>query len=294
MEKSGKTILVTGATGRQGGAAVRNLLASGWKVRALTRNPSPSNPTVKWLAEIGARVEKGDLGDRASLEPVLEGCYGVFSMQNFWEHGYEEEVQQGKNLAHAAKAAGVKHFLYSSVGGADRNTGIPHFESKWEIECYIRELGLPSTILRPVFFMENFSSRDLRLAILGGRLTLALRPDKPLQMISVEDIGAIAALCFERPQEYMGKAIEIAGDEMTMSQVVECFSRAMGRPVRFEEMPIEKLQSFSKEMAVMFKWFNEKGYQADIPLLRAMHPRLMTLETWLHETGWHKAELGAA
>ncbi len=278
------TILVTGATGKQGGAVARHLRASGWRVRALTRDPQ--KPAARSLAGPGVELVKGDLDDRSSITAGLKDVHGVFSVQNFWESGAAREVQQGKTLADAAKAAGVAHFVYSSVGGAERNTGILHFDSKWEIEEHIHKLGLPTTVLRPVFFMDNFDGPSFRPAILQGTLTMPMRPDRALQMIAVDDIGAIAALAFDKPGEFKGRAIELAGDELTMPQAAETFSRVTGRTLRFVEQPLEQVRSFSPEAAVMFEWFNQKGYAADINGLRALYPALMTLERWLQKSGW--------
>lgn len=285
MNHQGRTILVTGATGRQGGAVARHLLAAGWTVRALSRDPS--KPAARALADAGAEVVPGDLDDRASLDRALSGVYGVFSVQNAWEHGPAGEVRQGKALAEAARAAGVAHFVQSSVGGAERRTGIPHFDSKWAVEQHVRALDLPATVLRPVFFMENFL--PLRPAVLEGAFSLALRPDRPLQMIAVEDIGAFAALAFARPERFLGQALELAGDELTMPQVAETFARVIGRPVRFVEQPLEALRRASPERALMFQWFNDAGYRVDLAALRALHPDLLTFERWLRATGWDRA-----
>jgi len=149
--------LVVGATGKQGGAVARSLLNRGFRVRGLTRNPH--KPEAQALAEQGAEVVQGDMDDRSDMDRVLEGTYGVFSVQNFWETGYDREVQQGKMVADAARAAGVAHFVYSSVGSAHRKTGIPHFESKWEVEEHVREIGLPFTIFRPPSSCRTGSGR---------------------------------------------------------------------------------------------------------------------------------------
>ena len=153
---NGRLVLVTGATGQQGGAVARNLLGRGFGVRALTRDPE--KPEANVLAERGAEVVRGELEDRSSLDRALEGVYGVFSVQNFWEAGYDREIEQGKRLVDAAKAADIEHYVYSSVGSAHRETGIPHFDSKWEVEEHLRGSGVPFTILRPVFFMQNWES----------------------------------------------------------------------------------------------------------------------------------------
>src|ERR687898_1403718 len=190
MESRGnekRVILVAGATGQQGGAVARNLLEWGFAVRALTRDTEKA--AARELVDLGAEVVSGDLEDRGSIERVLEGVYGVFSVQTFFERGVESEVRQGVQLADAAKAAGVEHLVYSSVGSAHRETGIPHFESKWEVEEHVRQIGLPYTILRPTYFMQNWEwTREM---ILGGSLAQPFDPDKPLQQVAVEDIGAL-------------------------------------------------------------------------------------------------------
>jgi uncharacterized protein YbjT (DUF2867 family) len=281
MSNSDKLIVVTGATGQQGGATARHLLAQGWRVRALVRDPN--KPAAQELAAKGAELAQGDLDDRASLDRTLNGAYGVFSVQTFMgPEGPVGETRQGKRLADAAKAAGIQHFVYTSVGGAERKSGLPHFESKWQIEEHIRSLGLPATILRPVFFMENL--RSPWMGPRDGVLAVALSPSTALQMIASDDIGAFAALAFARPQEFIGKALEIAGDSLTMPQVAEAFTQVSGQPVRFVEQPLEQVRSFNAEMGDMMAWFNDHGYAADIPALRKLRPGLLTFEAWLRKT----------
>ncbi len=283
METRGNTNLVAGATGQQGGAVARRLLTDGWPVRALTRDLN--KPAARALAEAGMELVAGNLDDAPSLARALQGVYGVFSVQTFREEGPVGEERQGKQLADAASAARVQHFVYSSVGGAERQTGIPHFESKWRIEEHVRRLGLPVTILRPVLFMENFQWS--RPSILAGRLEQAMRPDKPLQMVAVADIGAFAAMAFRQPERFLGHALELAGDELTMPRAAEVFSRVIGRRVEFVEQPLEDVERrMGADGAAMQRWFNERGYRADIPALRALHPGLLTLEAWLRRTGW--------
>lgn len=287
MNTNGKIILVTGATGQQGGASARHLQARGWSVRALTRDPH--KPAARALADAGVEVVQGDLNDRASLDRALKGVYGVHSVQSYMPHDPTGEIYQGKALVDTAKAAGVAHFVYSSAGGADRHTGIAEQESKWEIEQYLRASGLPATILRPTFFMEIFSNPFFRQMILGGTWTFALRPETKVQMIATDDIGALVALALEHPHDFVGKALEIAGDELTMPQTVEVFSRVIGRPVRFIEQPIEQVRSFDPNLAKLAEWLNDEGFRADIPALRAIYPDLMTLETCLRKSGWEQA-----
>ena len=282
-----RLILVSGATGQQGGAVARSLLKRGFPVRALTR--SPEKPEAQALAEGGAELVRGDLENRASLDQALEGVHGVFSVQNFWESGYEREVQQGKTLADAAKAAGVRHVVYSSVGSAHRETGISHFDSKWEVEEYKRQINLPYTILRPVFFMQNWEM--MREQILeNGTLAQPLDPDKLFQQINAEDIGAFAALAFENPDEWLGREVDLAGDELTMPEIAETMSQVTSRKINYYQVPWDQFrEQMGKEYAVMYEWFNEVGYEADILALRREHPELITLEQYLRGHGWENA-----
>lgn len=289
MLNQDKTVLVTGATGRQGGAVIRHMLLKGWKLRALTRNPT--NHAAQELVRQGVEVVQGDLEDSASLLAPVKGVYGVYSVQDFWAVGAKREIIQGKNLADAAKKAGVQHFVYSSVGGAERNTGIPHWESKWEIEKHIRSLGLPVTTIRPAAFMETYYIDQVEIGILKGKLADPIRPDKPYQTIATDDIGAFVALAFERPQEFIGKELEIAGSELTNLEAAKVFSRVLGKPVKFQKLPLPLVKLvLGKEFYLMFRWFNEAGFQADIAGLRRAYPevKLHTLEEWLRNEGWHK------
>ena len=285
-----RLILVTGATGKQGGAVARSLLDRAFRVRALTRDPQ--RPEAQALTEQGAEVVQGDMEDRSAMNRGLEGAYGVFSVQNFWESGYDREVQQGKAVADAAKEAGVEHFVYSSVGSAYRETGISHFDSKWEIEKHVRELELPYTILRPVFFMQNWEM--MQEPILGGTLAQPLDPDKPFQQVAVEDIGVFAAVAFEHPDEWIGREVDLAGDEQTMPEIAETFGRVIGREVEYYQVPWDQFEEqMGEEYAVMYRWFNEVGYEADIAALRQEYPELTTFERYLRSHGWESAKLPA-
>lgn len=276
-----ETILVTGATGQQGGAVIRNLMKNDkWKIRALVRDEN--KPAAQELKNAGVEVIKGDMSNPKDLEKAMEGVYGVFSVQNYWEHGYEGELSQGKAVADAAAKEGVKHFVQSSVGGAERETKLPHFDVKFEIENYVKSLKMPLTIIRPVFFMENLNTFNKPEEV-DGKLTFtfAMKPDTKLQMVAVEDIGAITAIIFNDPAEYTGKQIEIAGDEITIPQVAEIYKKVTGKETAFNEMPMDALRNYNAEFANMFQWFIDKGYEADIPAVKKMHPALLNYETWL-------------
>ena len=281
MSRQDKIILVSGATGQQGGAVARHLLDDGFTVRALTRDKTKEAAQV--LKELGAEIAEGNFDDRNSLMQALDGAYGAFSVQNTWTDGPENEIRFGKAFADAAIDAGLEHFVYTSVGGAERETGIPHFESKWEIEKYIRGIKLPATILRPVFFMNNWSM--FKDAITNGTLPQPLSPDTSLQQIAVDDIGAFAALSFSNPEEWMGKAVEIAGDELTMTETAEVFGDFIDDDVDYIQVSWDDFEEQAgEEMTVMYRWFEAEGYEADIKSLRKKHHGLKDLKTFLEET----------
>jgi uncharacterized protein YbjT (DUF2867 family) len=275
-----RIVLVTGATGGQGGAVARSLLGRGWQVRALVRDPD--KPAARDLAALGAQLHVGDMDDPQSLRAAAQQAYGVFSVQPDFpaDPRPEAEVRQGRNVADAAASAGVAHLVYSSVGAVGRNSGVAHFHSKEEIEAYIDALGVPATVLRPVFFMENW--RYLLPPANGGERVgaLALDPDTSLQMIALRDIGRIAADAFDRPGHLLGRKLDIAGDELTPGQISDVFAKADGIPTRFEPLPIEQLRAHAEQLALMFTWFNEHGFRADIATLRRQYPGLLTLEDW--------------
>ena len=278
-----KLILVSGATGRQGGAVARELLSRGYPVRGLTRNPDSDR--AQRLADLGVAMIKGDFNDTASLNRAVQGVYGVFSVQNFWEHGKQAEITQGMNLADAAKQAGVSHFVYTSVANADQNTGIPHFDSKYEIEKYIQSIQLPYTIVRPVSFMENweYSRADIESGMMYGPLAPATRT----QHISVKDIGRFVAEAFDNPAAWLGVALDIAGDETDQLETARLFSQATGKEVKYVQVPWDEFEAQQgEEMTIMEKWFEDVGYSVDVDNLRSNYPWLVSLEQYLEDNDW--------
>ena len=261
--KDNGIILVTGATGKQGGAVARELRARGYRIRAMTRHPN--SEAAQALAGLGAEVIQGDLDDATSLAKAIKGVWGVFSVQNTWEAGVEKEEEQGKRFARISKDGGVRHFVYSSVASADRNTGIPHFENKWRVEETVRSLHFPSyAILRPVFFMENFLSPWFKPGLDQGKLAMALKPTTALQMIAVEDIGKHGAQAFDRHEALNGQALDIAGDAKTMPETARIIGSAAGRKIEFVQTPIEEVRKWSQDYARMLEWFDAVGYDVDI------------------------------
>ncbi len=273
-----RVILVTGATGHQGGAVWRKLRERDFPVRALTRDPDQAK--ARDLAGHGTEVVRGDLDDRVTLTRALDGAYGVFSVQSPAEHGVAAEVRQGITLADTAKRSRIGHFVYSSVASAYQNTGIPHFDSKFRIEQHLRGTGMRFTIFRPVFFMENWLG--MRPQIEQGTLPLPLKPEARLQMVAVDDIGAFVAMAFENPDRWQGQAREIAGDELSMSELAGRFSRTMGREVAYRQVPWDEWErQAGREMTIMWRWFEAAGYHVDIPQLRQDYPQLTGFDRWI-------------
>jgi uncharacterized protein YbjT (DUF2867 family) len=281
MDTSGKIIVVTGATGHQGGAAARHLLEDGWHVRALTRDPD--KPAARALRDLEAEVVQGDLMDRSSLDAALRGAYGCFSVQATREAGPQGEETEGRNLADAAKAAGVQHFVYDSViGGGRDDATLPWVVSKHHLEGYVSDSGLPYTIWRPTTFMEDFLGQLEGIA--GGVFRSAEAPDGIKQMIAVDDIGRFVALAFRERERWLGKTTLIAGDRMTAAEVAETFGRVLGRPVRYEQMePSPGMSAPPKE----------PPERADLGMLRSVLPGLKTLEEWARAIDWSRVAAGS-
>lgn len=257
---SERIILISGATGQQGGATARALAGKGFKLRALTRNPD-SDAAKALASATGAELVKGELDDEASLKAALAGAWGAYGVQNTWTAGVEGEEAQGHRFAKAARAAGVQHYVYASVASADRKTGIPHFDNKSRVEDTVRSLGFPSyAIIRPVFFMENLPSPWF---LNGDKLVSTLDPKTVLQMIAVADIGQYGALAFT-DERFKNLELDIAGDAVTLPQAAEVLSVALGRTIEYLRIPISEVRKNSEDFALMLEWFEAVGYDADI------------------------------
>ena len=276
-------ILVIGATGNQGGAVARHLLQRGkFLVRALVRDEN--KPASLALQQAGAELVKGDLGDRASLDRAFAGVYGVFSVQDF-KDGLDTEIRQGKAVADVGKGVDIQHFVYSSVGSAQRNTGIPHFDSKFQVEEYIRAIELPYTIMRPVFFFYNYNG--MRRVVESGTLFQPLSPETKLQQLSEDDYGAMVAQVFERPTAFMHRALEVASVEMTMPEIAAAFSHVLGQPVNYQQIPFAAFeQQAGEEVTIMYRWFENVGYKADFAQLKRDFPALTNFESYLRSGNW--------
>ncbi|WP_375488948.1 NmrA/HSCARG family protein [uncultured Jatrophihabitans sp.] len=273
------TYTVFGATGQQGGATIAALLESGASVRAVVRD----RDKARSLAEAGADLVVADLTDSDSVYRALDGADRVFAVTTMTDdRGTDGETADGKLIADAARAGGVQHVVYSSVGGAERNSGVPHFESKRRVEEYLAEIGVPHTVIRPTFFFENLLSASVEDGEVVVRLPLP--DDVPLQMVAVRDIGKVAAAVLLDPSRVPGGAVEFSGDERTGSQIAAAFGDHAERQARYEALPVVSLDD---DMRAMFTWFTRlPAYQADVALTRELDPDVWDLRGWLASGAW--------
>ncbi|QND59373.1 NmrA/HSCARG family protein [Mesorhizobium huakuii] len=289
---SKRSILVTGATGQQGGAVARALLSRGHRVKALTRKPD--SDAARQLTAAGAEVVAGDLADAASVVKAAKDVDTMFLMGNSYEAGLEEETRQGILAADAAKAAGIGHLIYSSVADADKQTGIPHFESKYLVEQHVRQLGIPYTISAPVAFMENAVAPWSIGTLSQGIHAFAMPPKRVLQLVALADIGAFVAILAERREQVFGKRFDFAGDELSGEEQAKILSEAIGRPIRYQEIPIAAARQQSEDAALIFEWFDRVGYDVDIAALHRQFPevRWHGFADWARAFNWGANGLG--
>ena len=284
-------ILVTGATGNQGGATVRRLLAGGWPVRALVRDPAA--PAAVALAGMGAELVRGDFDDPPSLRPALDGAGAVFGIPPVaLSPGAPEagpEVTRGRALIDAAAAAGIEQVVFSTVASASTaSTGSFGSAGKALIEQYLRDhIALP-TVLRPVRFMTNYLSAGMMgiEGISGGVHRHLFPPHEPMQVIALEDVAEFAALAFADPARFAGRTLELAGDQPTPVDAAAAIAAATGFPVRYEQLTDAEAAAISPEVAeVRKRWQSGDRWHADIEALRVIHPGMRTLAGWLAESG---------
>jgi uncharacterized protein YbjT (DUF2867 family) len=285
------TVVVTGSTGKQGGAVARRLLERGHQVRAVTRDPNSSQ--AKSLANAGATLVAASLEDAAAITKALEGATSLFAMTTPAGGGTDAETRQGVAAADAAKAAGV-HLVFTSVGSANRQTGIPHFDSKYEIEKHIAKVGVRATILAPVYFMENLAYGKEQLA--KGIYAATLPPGRTLAQVAVADIGAVAVAVLEDAGRFTGRRFDLAGDELTGNDVVAILSRLNGRPFSYFQIPLDVIrQRMGDDGTKMYEWMDRVGYTADRAALRREFPDVAfhDFESWVKTQDW-KALLQSA
>src|SRR3954451_24344441 len=247
------TVLVTGATGLHGGAIAEALLTAGRRVRALTRDGSSRRG--RWLADRGAELAVGDLLDTGSLVAAMRGVAAVYGVTTPFAGGEAREIEQGTHIIAAADQAQVPWLILASVASADRSTGIPHFESKAQIEQELRASRVPHTVVAPTHFYENLG--DTAAIVAGGELSLPLGASRPLQQVAVGDVGALVVALLDRGREFLGNRIEVAGEELTPRKGAEALSAAGGRSVADE--PVD-LGGRSGDIAAMYRYLEDVVY----------------------------------
>jgi uncharacterized protein YbjT (DUF2867 family) len=288
--KENKRVLIFGATGNIGGVASRELIKRGWQVRAVTRNTGSEKAQA--LVKLGAEVVQGDMEDRASLERVFDGMSRVFSVQNWVISGVDGEMRQAKLVADVAKSAGIRHLVYASAGTGDRETAIPHFDNKILVEDYMRELGLPFTILRPTPFMELMSEKEFYPAM----ATWGVEPkiigwDLPIPWISVYDLGQAVANAFDDPEKWISRDVSMCGDIKTLGESQAIFTQIDGRKPARIPLPIWLFQKMAgEEFIEMWKWLDEwvgkEGRSGLMTIMEQSHelvPEMLDMESWLRK-----------
>jgi uncharacterized protein YbjT (DUF2867 family) len=284
------TVLVTGATGNQGGAVTRALLGKGHRVRALVRNVE--SPSARKLAAQGVDLVPGNFDDTESLAGALRDVDSFYLMSSPVEVGVEGETQRGISLANAAKAADVGHLVYSSVASADLDTGIPHFESKFKVEQHIMAIGIPYTISAPAYFMENALAPWSMDVLKTGKIVQAMPNDRALQQISVKNIGDFVAAIIDRRDAVFGKRIDIAGDELTGEECAGILTRISGRKIQYESSPLAALREQSEDLALMYEWFDRVGFSADLEALQSEYSDVpwQRFAEWAETQDWRFLE----
>jgi uncharacterized protein YbjT (DUF2867 family) len=259
-------VLVAGATGQQGGAVVEALRSGAYgeyEVYGMTRDAASDAATA--LTEQGVHVVEADLNDRASLDAAVEGMDAVYLVTTFFEEGPAVEAEHGTRMVDACVDAGVDYVVYSSVAGADR-APLEHFESKHRVEEYIADSGLEWTFVRPVYFMQNFAWQEGEIR--DGTLAMPLAEGVSLAVVDVADIGRMAATAFADPDTWAGERVELAGDELTLEAFATVFADALGREVEAVHVDVDAYRAEAgDEMADMYQWFNEQGYDVDVAAL---------------------------
>jgi uncharacterized protein YbjT (DUF2867 family) len=264
MINKSELILVTGITGQQGGAVASQLLRKGYNVRGLTRHPEKAGE----LRRLGAEIAVGDMTDTAAVAMAFRDVRRVFLVTTPFEKGMDAEVQQGMNVVDTALKSHVDHLVFTSVAAANKETEVPYYETKARIERYLRKSSLPATVIRPAFFMDNFGSPWIFPSLLQGVWRTPIRPDRPIQMIAVEDIARFAIAALEQPDEFVAVESDIAGDSVSFQEAVRLLSRVSGQHIRYDRMTYEECDKvYGPVMTAGFRWLDDAGSDVDLPWL---------------------------
>jgi len=279
-------VLVTGATGTQGGGVARLLLADGHHVRTLTRNAA--RPAATALRRLGAEVVAGNFDDQASLVAAARGMDTAFAMSTPYVSGPDAERTEALTLIEALRTARVGRIVYASVSDADRKTGIPHFESKVPAEEAVQASGAAWSIVAPVFFMENLAGPWWLPALRSGSWSMPMPADRKLQMIAAADLAKFTARVIGQPETFNGRRINLASDEVSPNDVTATIARVAGRPLTYHGISPATVREQNADFAAMFEWFDQVGYSADIAGLKRDYPSIgwHTFESWAKAQPW--------
>jgi uncharacterized protein YbjT (DUF2867 family) len=283
ISKDGKTIVVVGATGRQGREVVRHLIRDGWPVKGVTRKPESKKAEA--VRALGAELVPADLDDSTTLESAFQGAYGVYTMQPPIPGKPENEVQQGKNVALAAQKMKVQHVVYGSAGPEKIKTGIEQWDTKLEVTQAMLSLGLPLTTLRPLAFMELMTDPSYYPNAIWYIWPKITGGDRKIPWISVQDVGAIAAKAFANPTEFVGKDFILSADAQSLDECRAIYKEVRGKyPSRFP-MPMFLFEKFvGKDIPRMWNWLRTHSVNLDTSQTRQIHPEVMTVRTWLRNS----------
>ncbi len=289
-------ILLIGVTGGTGGNVVKGFLEQGiTNLRVITRKIDLNRLTLKQINDAGIELVEANLDDEKSLEAAFTDVEVVYCHATAPDttKPQPEEIERAKTVVKVAKKAEIKHFVYNSAGGVDRNTKVSHIQQKFQIEQVIKAADLPATMLRACLFMEEFWKKYTRPGILKGTFRFSIQPDKNLHLITTKDMGRVAAYVINHPDKYIGKEIELAGDVLTPSQMAEAFSKVQESKVVHQEVPPWIFLLFlQKELYHIIQFYRNQGYQADVNSLREEFPGLLTtFDEFLRETDWGNAQL---
>lgn len=288
---STRGVLVVGATGTQGGAVARRLLDDDhdFEVYGLTRDPS--SRAARHLAERGVRIVRGNLWEPSTLVSAMEPVDAVYGMTDYWEAGSDGEITQGINLANAAADAGVDRFVFGSVAGAGERPDVPMIETKARIERHIDRLGLPATVIRPGYFVQNFTLR--REDILDGTLALPLAPGRSLPLADTFDIGRLVVRALLEPDTYEGASIPLVGERLTLADMADTVGRVLGRAVEPVHIPIDVARAeVGDAYADLFEWYNAATHEGAVRDLERTYDFVPTsLSEYLLDTDWVRREL---
>ncbi len=275
-------VVVTGATGRQGRAVARALLAAGWPVRAMTRHPE--KPAARDLAAAGAELAVADMEDPTSLDRALTGAYGVYSVQNFMASGLDGEVRQGRNVGDAVHRAGIRHLVQGSAGTGERGTGVGSFESKLDIEDHLARLGVPTTVLRPTAFMELMTDPAFFPPVGVWHVWPKLNGwGFRVPWLSCHDLGRIAERVFAQPERFIGEQVKLTSDVRSLEECREIYTRVAGRRPRRFPMPVRLFERFAPDIAAMWRWLPTARLDVDPSETRSIIGDPLTVETWLRQ-----------